>query len=61
MHGREERCIQNFDGETWGKRPFGRPRCRNEYNIKLDLQEIGWGGAWTGFICLRIQKDGRFL
>ena len=22
----EERCIQGFGGETWGKRPLGRPR-----------------------------------
>jgi hypothetical protein len=48
-------------GKRGGKRPLGRPRCRKEYNIKLDLQEIRWGGAWTGFIWLRIQKNGRFL
>jgi hypothetical protein len=27
-----------------GKRPLGRPRCRWEDNIKIDLREIGWGG-----------------
>jgi len=27
-----------------GKRPFGRPRHRQEVNIKLDLQEVGCGG-----------------
>jgi hypothetical protein len=27
-----------------GKRPLGRPRCRWEDNIKMDLQEIGCGG-----------------
>jgi hypothetical protein len=26
-----------------GKRPFGRPRCRWEDNVKMCLQEIGWG------------------
>jgi len=26
-----------------GKRPYGRPRCRWEDNIKIDLQEVGWG------------------
>jgi len=26
-----------------GKRPLGRPRCRGEANIKMDLQETGWG------------------
>jgi hypothetical protein len=26
-----------------GKKPFGRPRCRWEDNIKMDLQEVGRG------------------
>jgi hypothetical protein len=26
-----------------GKRPPGRPRRRWEDNIKMDLQEVGWG------------------
>jgi hypothetical protein len=26
-----------------GKRPLGRPRCRWEDNIKMDLQEVGYG------------------
>ena len=25
------------------REPLGRPRCRWEDNIKLDLQEVGWG------------------
>jgi hypothetical protein len=30
-----------------GKRPIGRPRCRWEGNIKMDLQEVGGGrGDW---------------
>ena len=39
-------------GKPEGKRPLGRPRHRWEYNIKLDLQEVGLG-AWTGSIWLR--------
>jgi hypothetical protein len=31
-------------GELEGKRPLGRPRCRCNDNIKMDLREIGWGG-----------------
>jgi hypothetical protein len=27
-------------GNPEGKRPLGRPRCRWEYNIKLDLEEV---------------------
>jgi len=30
-------------GKTEGKRPLGRPRHRWEDNIKMDLQEVGWG------------------
>jgi len=30
-------------GKPEGKRPLGRPRCRWEDNIKMDLQEVGWG------------------
>jgi hypothetical protein len=29
-----------------GKEPLGIPRCRGEYNIKMDLQEIGWCVKW---------------
>ena len=28
-------------GKPEGKRTFGRPRCRWEGNIKMDLQEVG--------------------
>ena len=34
-------------GKPEGKRPLGRPRRRGEYNIKMDLQEVGSGcGDW---------------
>jgi hypothetical protein len=47
-------------GRPEGRRPLGRTRCRWEYNIKMDLQEVGWG-AWTGLIWLRIGTDGGLL
>jgi hypothetical protein len=31
-------------GKPEGKRPLGKPRHRWEDNIKMDLQEVGWGG-----------------
>jgi hypothetical protein len=31
-------------GRPEGKRPLGRPRRRWEDNIKINLQEVGWGG-----------------
>jgi hypothetical protein len=30
-------------GMPEGRRPLGRPRRRWEYNIKMDLREIGFG------------------
>jgi hypothetical protein len=30
-------------GKPEEKRPLGRPRCRREDNIKMDLQEVGCG------------------
>jgi hypothetical protein len=32
-------------GKPEGKRPMGRPRCRWEDNIKMDLQEVGCGSV----------------
>jgi len=32
-------------GKPDGKRPLGRPRHRQEDNIKMDLQEVGCGGT----------------
>jgi hypothetical protein len=31
-------------GKPEGKRPLVRPRHRWEDNIKMDHQEVGWGG-----------------
>ena len=31
-------------GKPEGKRPLVRPRSRWEYNIKMDLQEVEYGG-----------------
>jgi hypothetical protein len=30
-------------GKPEGKRPLQRPRHRWEYNIKMCIQEVGWG------------------
>jgi hypothetical protein len=47
-------------GRPEGRRPLRRPRRRWDDNIKMDLQEMGWG-AWTGLIWLRIGTGGRLL
>jgi hypothetical protein len=42
-YGGEERHIQGFLRKSVGKRLLGRPRCRWEINVKIDLQEVGCG------------------
>jgi hypothetical protein len=32
-------------GKPERKRPLGKPRPRWDSNIKIDLQEVGWGRA----------------
>jgi hypothetical protein len=46
-------------GKTEGRRPLGRLRHRWEDNIKMDFQEVGWEGAWTGLIWLRIRTGSK--
>jgi hypothetical protein len=49
-------------GKLEGRRPLGRPRCRWEDNIKMDLREVGWGAqVQTESVCLRIGTGGRLL
>jgi hypothetical protein len=42
-------------GRPEGRRPLGRPRCRWEDNIKMDLREIGFVGV--DWIHLRQDRD----
>jgi hypothetical protein len=46
-YGREDRYIQGFGGESLGKETTYNTRHRQEYNIKMDLQEVGWGYGTT--------------
>jgi hypothetical protein len=43
-----ERWVHRvLEGKPEGKRPLGRPRCRWEDNVKIDVQEVGEGrGDW---------------
>jgi hypothetical protein len=43
-------------GKPEGKRPLGRPRRRWVDNIRMDLEEVGWGLVW-----LRIGTGGELL
>jgi len=40
-YGGEERRVQSLVWKPEGKRPLGKPRCRLEVNIKIDLQKVG--------------------
>ena len=42
--GIREMCIQDFGGESEGKRPLGRLRSRWENNIEMEPKEIGYVG-----------------
>jgi hypothetical protein len=46
-----------FTGFWWGrpegKRSLGRPKHRLEDNIKMDLQEVGYGGV----DCIELAQD----
>ena len=59
MGGRRGACSV-LVGRPEGKTPLGRPRCRWEYNITMDIQEVVWGGI--GWIAVaRIGTDGGLL
>jgi hypothetical protein len=46
--GEKRNAYRILVGKPEGKRPLGRSRHRWEDNNKMDLREIGWGGAvWT--------------
>jgi hypothetical protein len=42
-NGEKRGTYRILVGKPEGKRPLGRPRCRWDDNIKVDLREIGWG------------------
>jgi hypothetical protein len=41
--GERRRVYRVLMGKPEGKRPLGRHRRRWEYNIKMDLKEVGLG------------------
>jgi hypothetical protein len=56
-HVAQEICIKRLVGRLDGKKPLGRLRLRWEYNIKIDLQQVGWGAS-TRLLWLRIRTSG---
>jgi hypothetical protein len=43
-HGEKRNAYTAFVGKPDGKRLLGRPICKWEDNIKMDLREIVWAG-----------------
>jgi hypothetical protein len=43
-YGERRAAYRILVGKPKEKRPLGTPRRRWEYNIKMDFQEIVWGG-----------------
>jgi len=47
--GEEKGAYRVLVGKSEGKRPLGRPRRRWVDNIRMDLQEVGYGSVdWIG-------------
>jgi hypothetical protein len=47
--GEERGMYRVLVGKPEGKRPLGKPSHRWEDNIRIDLQEVGYGGMdWFG-------------
>jgi hypothetical protein len=44
-------------GKPGGKRQLGKPRRRREDNIKMDLEDVGYG-TWIGVFWHRIWTVG---
>jgi hypothetical protein len=44
--GEKRGAFRILVGSPEGTRPLGRPRRRWEDNIKMDIQDVGWGMDW---------------
>jgi hypothetical protein len=44
--GEKRGAYRILVGRPEGRRPPGRPRRRWEDNIKMGLEEVGWGMDW---------------
>jgi hypothetical protein len=48
--GERKVAYRNLVRKPEGKRVLERLRSRREDNIKMRLQDIGWGFGWTGLV-----------
>jgi hypothetical protein len=43
--GEKRNTYRLVAGKPEGKKPPGRPKCRWVDNVKMNLEETGWGGV----------------
>ena len=60
-YGKRRGVYRVLEGKPEEKRPLGRSRGRWEDNIKIDLQDVGYVGVWTGLMWFRIGTGGGHL
>jgi len=54
--GEERGVYRVLVGKPEGRRPLGRPRCRWVDNIRVDLQQVGFGYFdWIGLAQNRVR------
>jgi hypothetical protein len=41
--GKKRNAYKVMVGKPEEKRPLGKPRCRREDNIEMDIRGLGWG------------------
>jgi hypothetical protein len=57
--GGQERAYRVLVGRPEGKRPIERSRRKWEDNIKMDLQEVGWGdNDWIALVHMALWGTG---
>ena len=49
--GGERGVYRILVAKSGGKRPLGKSRRKWKDNMRMDIQEVGWG-PWTGLIWL---------
>jgi hypothetical protein len=70
MHGRVEKCTENFFRKPEGNRPLGRPRCGWKGNMRMDIWQIVCEGvdwvhlAWDWYqfqVLVNMIREFQFL
>ena len=61
MYGGEKRCILSFGGETCRTETTWKAQAIWEDNIKINLQELGWGGGMDWIFLAQDRERWRAL